>query len=129
LEASATIADLIMVCSAAAASYALHRQETVIAAAQPIEKPRVNLDVLRAVQGVWGWRADSLQSCSENPQTVSVSRDRKTVSMRYAKPLEETPNPITNLEFDVVDSLPLIPTCRPESGALISATRAFQSRS
>jgi hypothetical protein len=103
---AAMIAGLIMVCSAAAASYALHRHETVIASARPIEKPRVNLDVLKAVQGVWGWRADSLQSCSENPQTVSVSRDRKTVSVRYAKPLEEGPNPITNLEFDVVQVTP-----------------------
>jgi hypothetical protein len=42
--------------------------------------------VLKAVQGAWGWRADALQSCADNPQTISLSPDGKTLSVDYAKP-------------------------------------------
>jgi hypothetical protein len=94
------------VCCAAAASYSTQRQLQAIAAARLSAKSVVNLDVLKDIQGVWGWRADFLESCPENPQTISVSADRKTLSLRYLKPYQQGEKTITNLDFDVVSAKP-----------------------
>jgi hypothetical protein len=71
-----------------------------------LAKPAVNLDVLKTVQGVWGWRADALESCQENPQTISVTPDRKKLSVRYSKPFQNGAASVTNLDFDVVSTKP-----------------------
>ncbi len=55
----------------------------------PLERARSarepTFDVLKAVQGAWGWRADARQSCQDNPQTISLSPDGKILSVDYAK--------------------------------------------
>jgi hypothetical protein len=61
-----------------------------------------NLDPLRDIQGVWGWRADFLRSCSENPQTLRLAPDQKALTMRYAKPYNPGSGPVTEMTFDVV---------------------------
>ncbi len=76
----AMISGVVLLCSATVAAYFTRRNLEVIAAAQLAAKPRLNLDVLRVIQGVWGWRADFLESCAENPQTVVVSPDHKNLS-------------------------------------------------
>jgi hypothetical protein len=102
----AVISGIIMLCCAAAATFSTHWNLQAAAAARLAVKPRLNLDVLTAIQGVWGWRADFLQSCSQNPQTVSVTPDRKKLSVRYAKPFQDGLTLVTNLDFDVVLAKP-----------------------
>jgi hypothetical protein len=97
---------IALVCCVAAASYSAQRQLQTMAAARLATKPAVNLDVLKDIQGVWGWRADFLESCPENPQTITVAPDRKTLSLRYAKPYQQGEKTITNLDFDVVSTKP-----------------------
>ena len=76
------------------------------AAAQPTAPLRPNSDLLTNIQGVWGWRADFLESCAENPQTIQVAPDRRTLTMRYAKPYKEGAETITSVTFDVVSAEP-----------------------
>lgn len=102
----AMISGVVLLCSATVAAYFTRRNLEVIAAAQLAAKPRLNLDVLRVIQGVWGWRADFLESCAENPQTVVVSPDHKNLSVRYAKPFKTGSSLVTDLEFDVISAKP-----------------------
>jgi hypothetical protein len=78
------------------------------------------IDALKNIQGVWGWRADFLQSCSENPQTIQVAPDGKTLTMRYAKPYTQGSVTVTELTFDIVSvkprSLVLLRTDAPAVG-------------
>ena len=76
----------LMLFSAATTAYFTRRNLEFVAKADPAVHARPNLDAARTLQGVWGWRADYQQSCSQNPQTISVSPDGKTVILDYAKP-------------------------------------------
>jgi len=102
----AVISGMIMLCCAVAATFSTRWNLQAATAARLAAKPRLNLDVLKTIQGVWGWRADFLQSCRENPQTVSVTPDRKKLSVRYAKPFQDGLTLVTNLDFDVVLAKP-----------------------
>lgn len=102
----AVISGVLMLGCAATATFSARRNFHAAAAARLVAKPRLNLDVLKAIQGVWGWRADFLQSCSENPQTVFVSPDRKKLSLRYGKPFLDGLTLVTNLDFEVVLAKP-----------------------
>jgi hypothetical protein len=102
----AVVFGIALACCVAMASYSGQRQLQMMAAARLVAKPLVNLDVLKDVQGVWGWRADFLESCPENPQTITVAPDRKTLSLRYAKPYRQGEKTITNLDFNVLSAKP-----------------------
>ena len=126
----AVLSGVIMLCGATAAYVAVRRNQTAVAVARSVArpapnlekpapnpekpaqpaanlaKPAVTLDVLKTVQGVWGWRADALESCQENPQTISVTPDRKKLSVRYAKPYQNGVASITNLDFDIESAKP-----------------------
>lgn len=106
LKWRAVVFGMILMCGAAATVLSAERYLATLAAARLATKPRLNLDVLKAIQGVWGFRADSLQSCSENPQTIQVAPDRKTLTMRYAKPYKQDSGTVTELIFDVVSVKP-----------------------
>jgi hypothetical protein len=68
----AAVFALVLVCGAATATYSVHRYLQTTAAVSATAQPRPNFDSLKVIQGVWGWRADFLLSCSENPQTIQV---------------------------------------------------------
>lgn len=126
----AVLSGVIMLCGATAAYVAVRRNQTAVAVARSVARPALNLekpapnpekpaqpapnlakpavtlDVLKTVQGVWGWRADALELCQENPQTISVTPDRKKLSVRYAKPYQNGVASITNLDFDIESAKP-----------------------
>jgi hypothetical protein len=83
---AAVVLGALMLFSAATAAYFTRRNMEFVAKADPKVQARPNLDAARTLQGVWGWRADYQQSCSQNPQTISVSPDGKSVTLDYAKP-------------------------------------------
>lgn len=87
---------VLVVCSAAATALMAHRNLQAIRVA---EAPVGAGDALTKIQGVWGWRADFSQSCSENPQSISVSSDRKRLSVHYARSQRAA-------DFDVVSVQP-----------------------
>jgi hypothetical protein len=88
-----------------------------------------NLDPLRDIQGVWGWRADFLRSCSENPQTILLASDQKTLTMRYAKPYNPGSGTVIEMIFDVVSVKPsklvLLRTDSPGVGELMPVDILF----
>jgi hypothetical protein len=102
----AVVLSIVSVSAATATAFSAQRYVETTAAARLAAKPRLNLDVLRDVEGVWGWKADFLQSCSENPQTIQVASDRKSVTLRYAKPNQQGSETLTELNFDVVAAKP-----------------------
>jgi hypothetical protein len=102
LKRIAVIFGMAFVCGATATVFTAHRRLGTTATARLTAQPRVNLDVLKNIQGVWGWRADFLQSCSENPQTIQVAADRKTLTIHYTKPYKQGSKTITDLTFDVI---------------------------
>jgi hypothetical protein len=103
---AAMISGLIMLFAAATASFSIHRYVTTAAAAPVAAKPKLNLDTLKAIEGVWGFKADFLQSCEENPQTISVAADRKRLSLRYAKPYRNGPKMVETVDFNVLSATP-----------------------
>jgi hypothetical protein len=90
---------LVLVGGATATVFSLQRYLEMASSART---PRPDLNVLNNIQGVWGWRANFLLSCAENPQTIAVAPDRKTLTMRYAKPYKERSETNTDMTFDVV---------------------------
>jgi hypothetical protein len=111
---------LILVGGATATVFSLRRHLEMRAAASSVRTPRPDLIVLKNIQGVWGWRADFLLSCAENPQTIAVAPDRKTLTLYYAKPNRQGSETLTELSFDVVavepDKLVLQWTNPPSGG-------------
>ena len=101
---AAVVSGAVMLCGAAAASVAIHQDVKAAGTVQLAAKPPPNVDALKDIQGVWGWKADFLQSCSENPQTISVAPDRKKLSVQYAKPYHNGQRTTTKLDFDVVSA-------------------------
>jgi hypothetical protein len=83
---AAIVLGALMLLSAATTAYLTRRNLELQAKATPVVRAPLNLDAARTLRGLWGWRADYQQSCSQNPQTISVSLDGKTVSLDYAKP-------------------------------------------
>lgn len=102
----AIIAGVVMLCAAPATTFLIHHNLRAMAAERLAAKPVLNLDVLKTIQGVWGWRADAMQSCAENPQTISLSADHKKVTIHWAKPVWDGQNQIPDVEFDVVSTHP-----------------------
>lgn len=122
---TALVSGVVMLCAATAATFSVDRNMQASAVARLTAKPRLNLDVLKAVEGVWGWRADFLQSCTENPQTVVVASDRKKLSVQYAKPYQDGSKTVTNLDFDVISATPdTLVLAEPNSGTP-SPTRVY----
>ncbi len=111
---TAILAALVMLASATAASILIHRnlksdkemaQDTTQEPVQPVvAKPTVSLDVLKAVQGVWGLKFDFLQSCEQNPEMVMVSPDRKKLLVHYVKPAAD--GTVVDINYDVVATQP-----------------------
>jgi HAMP domain-containing protein len=75
----------LALCSAAATSYLIRRNPETFRWNGLAGQGQPTFDVVKAVQGAWGWRADARQSCQDNPQTISLSPDGKTLSVDYAK--------------------------------------------
>lgn len=109
---------LLVACSVGTTIFLVHRNLPAVTAA-PAAAKVLPSDPLTAIAGVWGWRADSSRSCTENPQVISVSSDRKRVSTHYAKPIQIG----THWDYDVsmqqpgmlVLSLPVGSSPRPIS--------------
>ena len=122
----AILSGMIMLCGATTAYVSDHRNRTALAAARSAAKPALNLDVLKTVQGVWGWRVDSVQSCQENPQTITVTPDRKKLTVRYAKPFYNGPRPTTRLDFDVISARPDMLVMSLQEAADTAPSRTLQ---
>jgi hypothetical protein len=103
---TALISAMLSLCGAGATVFALQRDLSAMSTAQLAAKPARSLDAIKDVQGVWGWRADFLKSCEQNPQTISVASDGRKLSIRYAKPLQLTSGSATELDYDVMSVEP-----------------------
>ena len=99
---AAIVLGALMLFSAATTAYFTRRNLEFVAKGEPVVRAMPNLDAARTLQGVWGWRADYQQSCSQNPQTISVSPDGKSVSLDYAKPYRSQ----QHFEYTVVSIRP-----------------------
>jgi len=90
---------VLVICSAAATALFAQRNLQAIR----IAGASVSVgDALTRIQGIWGWRADSSRSCSENSQTISVSSDRKKLSIRYARSPRATDFDVVSVEPDAI---------------------------
>jgi hypothetical protein len=123
---AAIVLGALMLFSAATTAYLTRRNLEYVAKAGPAVQPRPNLDAARTLQGVWGWRADYEQSCSQNPQTISVSPDGKMVSLDYAKPHQSQ----QHFEYAVVSLRPNVIELRglnaPANANQVVLTITFQ---
>jgi hypothetical protein len=73
-----------------------------IVAAQLAEQAPKPVDALKAIAGVWGWKYQFLQSCSQNAHTIAVTDGNKRLSVQYAKPLWDGGREVSNLEYTIV---------------------------
>jgi hypothetical protein len=112
-QRSAMISAGLMVCAAAATAFFAHRNLQATAVPRAAATALPGGDALTTIQGTWGWRADFMQSCAQNPQVISVSADRKRLSMHYAKPIPAGTRVLQDVDFAVVsvqsDTLVLSP--------------------
>jgi hypothetical protein len=102
---SAMVSAGLMVCCAAATVFFVHRNLQATAATRAAA-PALRGDALTTIQGTWGWRADFMQSCAQNPQVISVSADGKKLSMHYAKPIPAGTRTLQDVDFVVVSVQP-----------------------
>jgi hypothetical protein len=98
----AIVLGMILLSGATATVFSAHRHLETAVVAGLTAQPQLSLEVLKVIQGVWGSRANFLESCSENPQTIRVAPDQKTLTLRYAKPYKAGSNTTTDMTFDVV---------------------------
>ena len=96
----------LLVGSAGATAFFVHRNLQATTVTRVAARALPGGDALATIQGVWGWRADFLQSCGQNPQTISVSPDRRKLSMHYAKPVPAGAKTLQDVDFDVVSAQP-----------------------
>jgi hypothetical protein len=73
-----------------------------IVAAQLAEQAPKPVDALKAIAGVWGWKFQFLQSCSQNAHTIAVTDGNKGLSVQYAKPLWDGSQEVSQLEYTIV---------------------------
>jgi hypothetical protein len=98
----AVVFGMVSACGLAiAAELSAPRHLQMIATAWLTGGLRPNLDPLRG-----GWRADFLESCAENPQTILLAPDQKKLTLRYAKPNNQGSETVTEMTFDVVSVKP-----------------------
>lgn len=102
----AIVSAVLVVCSAGATTFLIRRNLHATTAIRADVQALPSGDALAAIQGVWGWRADYLQSCTRNPQVISVSPDRRKLSVHYAKPLSSATPPRQDFDFDIVSIQP-----------------------
>jgi hypothetical protein len=102
----AIVSAVLVVCSASATTFFIHRNLRATTVIRADAQALPSGDALVAIQGVWGWRADFLQSCTENPQAISVSPDRRKLSVHYAKPISSALPPQQDFDFDIVSTQP-----------------------
>ena len=108
------VLGVLLLCAVPAAIYLLHRDRQEEALRQQRSLARQDVNALSAIQGVWGWKSDYTQSCQENPQTITVSPDHKTVLVDYAKPHY----PLQHIEFTVVSTPPNGLELKPAGGVV-----------
>lgn len=99
------IASVLFVVVAAADAWLYYPRTEVI----PVTLRQTNVgvapptvDALSAAIGRWGWRFNSLLSCQENPHTISLSGDRRKLSLRFKTPLQGKTGPITGYDYEIV---------------------------
>lgn len=71
------------------------------------------IDALASVPGKWGWKFNALMSCTGNPHTISVSEDRRRLSLRFEKPLTIRGVSVPGYDYDIVGSRPSELILRP----------------
>jgi hypothetical protein len=102
----AIVSAVLVICSASASAFFVRRNLHGANQAPVVAKVLPSGDALAAIQGVWGWRSDFSRSCTENPQVISVSPDRATLSVHYTKPLSSAAPSLRDFNYDVVSTQP-----------------------
>ncbi len=96
----------LTVCFAGATAFLVQRNLRAMTVAPAVARAPPSGDALAAIQGTWGWRADFLQSCKQNPQVILVSSDRRKLVLHYTKPAASPSPLITDFNYDVVSTQP-----------------------
>lgn len=96
------VSGVVMLGAGTATSVLIDRNMRSIAAAQLAEQAPKPVDALKAIAGVWGWKHDFLLSCSQNAHTISVTGGNQGLSVRYAKPLWDGSQEVSDLEYTIV---------------------------
>jgi hypothetical protein len=97
-----TLSGLVTLSAGTVSWILIDKNRQLIAAAQLAEQSPNPVDALKAITGVWGWKHEILQSCSQNPHTISVTEGNKGLSVRFAKPLWDGSQEVSNLEYEIV---------------------------
>ena len=79
----------------------IDRNRQAIAAARLAEQGPPPVDALKAITGVWGWRDDFQQSCSQNPHRISTDGN-KSLSIKFAKPVWDSNKEVSIFDYTVV---------------------------
>ena len=96
------VSGVVMLGAGIASSVLINRNMRLIAAARLAEQAPKPVDAMKAIAGVWGWKHDFLLSCSQNAHTISLTDGNKSLSVRYANPLWDGSQEVTNLEYTIV---------------------------
>jgi hypothetical protein len=98
----ALMSAVVAVAFAGVTAFLGYRNLRALPAPRIAARPQPKIEALTAIQGVWGWRADFQQSCAQNPQSISLSADRRKLSVHYAKPLATG----SEFDFNIVSAQP-----------------------
>src|SRR5215472_7767521 len=124
-----TLSSLVTLSAGTVSWILIDKNRQLIAAAQLAEQSPKPVDAVKAITGVWGWKYDFRQSCSQNPHTISVTEGIKGLSIRFAKPLWDGSHEVSNLDYTIVgvepNKLVLAPMPFPQSDGLHQPRRWY----
>jgi len=123
------LSGIVTLGAGAASSILIDRNMKLIAAARLSAQAPAPVNALRAISGVWGWKYEFLQSCSQNPHTISVGEGNKELSIQFAKPVWDGTQEVTNRVYTIIEVEPnklvLGPTQSPQGDGLHQPDRWF----
>ncbi len=64
------------------------------------------VDPIAAIGGTWGWKFNALLSCKDNPHTIKLSDDKRTLTIRFHNPIPTQSGDVDGYDYAVVRTEP-----------------------
>lgn len=78
------------------------RHSIMVADAELASSGDLSAEVMKLIQGVWGWKYDFERSCSRNPHTITVSDGGDKLVLTFQKPYWSGRQEIQTREFKIL---------------------------
>ena len=92
---------LMAVLTAPAAGFIHHRSPPEVRATDMAARRPAPVQVLKAVDGTWGWKHDAMLSCERNPMMIRLFDNGRKMSSRFREPVWIGSEQTNGYDYDV----------------------------